>query len=149
MQDISFVWNVILITAFKTPQLIPVLNQLIPVSPFTPVFPPKYSKHTINKAGNHQVRNGNNITFTSKDSARIYFKPCFYIKKPRLACAYDTVCQHRYLQQTVNNLSCFQDGRVKNKLFVPTSSSSSWSAFIFSKYHTFGINNSNWSSQST
>jgi hypothetical protein len=82
-------------------------------------------------------------------SVRIYFKLRFSIMKRRLARTYDTVCQHRYLQQTVNIMSCFQGEREKNKLFVPTGSSSTQSAFIFSKYHTFGINNSNCSSQST
>jgi hypothetical protein len=35
-------------------------------------------------------------------SVRIYFKLRFYIKKRRLARAYDAVCEHWYLQQTVN-----------------------------------------------
>lgn len=85
----------------------------------------------------------------AKISVRIYFKLRFYIKKRRLARAYDAVCQHRYLQQTVNMMSCFQGGRAKNKLFVPTGSSSRRSEFIFSKYHTFEINNLDCSSQST
>jgi len=119
VQDISFLWNVILITAIKTPQLIPILNQLIPVSPFSPMFPPKYSKQGSTKLGMVIIS-----LLPAKISVRIYFKLRFYTKKPHLARAYDAICQHRYLQQTVNNVSCFQVGRVKNKLFVPTDSSS-------------------------
>jgi hypothetical protein len=47
----------------------------------------------------------------AKISVRIYFKLRFYTKKRLLARAYDGVCQHRYLQQTVNIMSCFQGER--------------------------------------
>lgn len=83
MQDISFLWNLTLITAFKPPQLNSILNQLTPVSSYTPMFPPKYSKYTINKTRNHQVRNGNNITFTGKDFCPNLFSTLFLYKETR------------------------------------------------------------------